>query len=80
MTSLVGQISEINRYPVKSFAGESLETCTINTYGLYGDRFCAFVNETKDGWESFITARDIPSMLTYKAKLVDKGVSMRSKP
>lgn len=78
MTSVVGQISEINRYPVKSFAGESLETCTINTYGLYGDRFCAFVDETKDGWDSFITARDIPSMLTYKAKLVDKGVSVTS--
>ncbi|KRE44304.1 MOSC domain-containing protein [Paenibacillus sp. Soil724D2] len=78
MTLLVGQISEINRYPVKSFAGESLETCTINTYGLYGDRFCAFIDETKDGWDSFITARDIPNMLTYKAKLVDKGVSVTS--
>ncbi|MBD0382885.1 MOSC domain-containing protein [Paenibacillus sedimenti] len=78
MTSLVGQISEINRYPVKSFAGESVETCTINTYGLYGDRFCAFVDETKEGWDSFITARDIPNMLAYKAKLIDKGVSVTS--
>lgn len=78
MTSLVGQISEINRYPVKSFAGESLETCTIHTYGLYGDRFCAFIDETKKGWDSFITARVIPNMLAYKAKLVDKGVSVIS--
>jgi uncharacterized protein len=78
LPSLVGQISEINRYPVKSFAGESLETCTINTYGLYGDRFCAFYDETKEGWDSFITARDIPNMLAYKAKLVDKGLSVTS--
>lgn len=78
MTLLVGQISEINRYPVKSFAGESLETCIINTYGLYGDRFCAFIDETKEGWNSFITARDNPNMLAYKAKLVDGGVNVTS--
>lgn len=78
MTLLVGQISEISRYPVKSFAGESLETCTIDSYGLYGDRFCAFIDETKDGWDSFVTARDIPDMLNYRAKLVDKGVSVTS--
>lgn len=78
LASLVGQISEINRYPVKSFAGESLENCTINTYGLYGDRFCAFYDETKEGWDSFITARDIPNMLAYKAKLINKGVSVTS--
>jgi uncharacterized protein YcbX len=74
----IGEISEINRYPVKSFAGESLETCNIDTYGLYGDRFCAFYDETMEGWESFITARDIPNMLAYKAKLVDEGVSVTS--
>lgn len=75
---LVGEISEINRYPVKSFAGESLDTCKINTYGLYGDRYCAFYDETMEGWESFFTARDIPNMLTYKAKLVDEGISITS--
>lgn len=78
MTSRVGEISGIYRYPVKSFAGESLETCTMNTYGLYGDRFCAFVNETKEGWDSFITARNIPKMLAYKAKFIDEEVSITS--
>lgn len=61
---LIGEISEINRYPVKSFAGEGLETCKMDTYGLYGDRFCAFYDETMEGWQSFFTARDIPNMLT----------------
>ncbi|MDQ0875848.1 uncharacterized protein YcbX [Paenibacillus sp. V4I3] len=75
---LVGEINEIYRYPIKSFAGESLETCEIDTYGLYGDRYCAFYDETKEGWESFFTARDIPNMLTYKTKLVDEVVSITS--
>jgi uncharacterized protein YcbX len=75
---LVGEISEITRYPVKSFSGESLEACKVDTYGLYGDRFCAFYDETKEGWDSFITARDIPNMLAYTAKLVDKEVIVTS--
>lgn len=78
MSLLVGEISEITRYPVKSFAGESLEDCKVDTYGLYGDRFSAFYDETKEGWDSFITARDIPNMLTYTAKHVDMGVSVTS--
>lgn len=78
MTLLVGKISEINRFPVKSFAGENLGACTIDTYGLYGDRFCAFYDETKEGWDSFFTARDIPNMLAYKAMLVDDRISVLS--
>ena len=78
MTLQVGKIAEISRYPVKSFAGERLDTCIIDTYGLYGDRFCAFYDETKEGWDSFFTARDIPKMLSYKAELVLEGVSITS--
>jgi len=69
---IVGEISEVNRYPVKSFAGESLACGDIETDGLYGDRRYAFVDETKEGWDSFITARQIPSMLAYTARLADE--------
>jgi uncharacterized protein YcbX len=68
--TLIGEISEINRYPVKSFAGENLKTSRIEAYGLYGDRCYAFIDETKEGWESFFTARDASNMLAYKAKLI----------
>lgn len=71
--TLIGEISGINRYPIKSFAGESLDTCTIDTYGLVGDRCYAFFDETKEGWDSFFTAREIPKMLAYKAKFVDES-------
>ncbi|MDR6553059.1 MOSC domain-containing protein [Paenibacillus qinlingensis] len=75
---LVGEISEIIRYPVKSFAGENLEACIVDTYGLHGDRICAFYDETKEGWNRYITARDIPNMIGYSAKLVDNEVSVTS--
>ncbi|WP_255314131.1 MOSC domain-containing protein [Bacillus sp. FJAT-26390] len=78
MTLRVGEINEINRFPVKSFAGERLGTCTVESYGLYGDRFCAFYDETKAGWESFFTARKIPNMLAYRAMLLDDKISVQS--
>ncbi|TVX91701.1 MOSC domain-containing protein [Paenibacillus agilis] len=74
MTTCVGKIIEINRYPIKSFGGERLESCQVESYGLYGDRFCAFYDETKQGWNSFFTARQIPNMLAYQAKHVDDGI------
>lgn len=69
----IGNIIQINRYPVKSFAGESIETSRIETYGLYGDRSHAFVDDTKEGWSRYITARQIPQMLGYKAELIGEG-------
>ncbi|MCR8844276.1 MOSC domain-containing protein [Paenibacillus sp. SC116] len=74
MATRVGKIIDMYRFPVKSFAGERLESCQIEPYGLYGDRFCAFYDETKQGWNSFFTARQIPNMLAYQAKHVDDGI------
>ncbi|TDF96275.1 MOSC domain-containing protein [Paenibacillus piri] len=78
MSWLVGKIHEINRYPVKSFAGESLDMCDIETYGLYGDRFCAFYEGAGERWESYVTARAVPRMLAYRAKLIEGGVTVTS--
>ncbi|AIQ75250.1 MULTISPECIES: MOSC domain-containing protein [Paenibacillus] len=71
MLSVVGEIQGINRYPVKSFAGENLESCMIEPYGMLGDRFCSFYDESKEGWRKYITARNIPNMLTYQAQFID---------
>lgn len=74
----IGVISQINRYPVKSFAGERLDACQVEEYGLHGDRFCAFYDKSKSGWDSYFTARDVPEMLAYKARLVDGGIEVTS--
>lgn len=67
MQTTVGEIREINRYPVKSMGGECLEACLIESYGLSGDRYCSFYDETKTEWARYVTARKLPAMLTYKA-------------
>ncbi|RKN84073.1 MOSC domain-containing protein [Paenibacillus ginsengarvi] len=66
----------MNRYPVKSFAGESLEACSVTSYGLYGDRSFAFIDESKEGWDRYVTARQIPAMLGYKAKLTGESAQL----
>jgi uncharacterized protein YcbX len=63
----IGKISEINRYPIKSFAGERLTSCQIEAYGMLGDRFGTFYDESKSGWWRYFTARNMPNMLTYQA-------------
>lgn|GEM_PF-764470 len=69
-TTQIGKLIEINRYPVKSFSREILETVQLASYGILGDRGYAFVNNEKTGWERYITARKIPRMIGYHAQLV----------
>ncbi|WP_337100901.1 MOSC domain-containing protein [Paenibacillus sp. YIM B09110] len=71
----VGTIVQLNRYPVKSFGGESLSSSQVDTHGLYGDRARAFIDETKEGWDRYYTARNYAGMLEYKAKLVGEGTA-----
>ncbi|MFF2889402.1 MOSC domain-containing protein [Paenibacillus sp. NPDC057967] len=74
MAKRIGEISAIYRYPVKSFGGERLEGCELEEYGLHGDRVCSFYDETKEGWNRFVTARTIPNMLSYQASYENEGV------
>jgi uncharacterized protein YcbX len=67
----IGSIQQMMRYPIKSFAGEVLLEAEVAAYGLVGDRMHAFVDESKEGWDRYITARQIPEMLKYKAQWVE---------
>ncbi|RAP73699.1 MOSC domain-containing protein [Paenibacillus montanisoli] len=69
MQTRIGTLAALNRYPVKSFGGEALQSSRIEPYGLYGDRSHAFIDETKEGWDRYFTARTAPAMLRYKAAL-----------
>lgn len=42
---IVGTISTIFRYPVKSLIGETLQHCNITSQGLAGDRAFALIDE-----------------------------------
>jgi hypothetical protein len=63
MTRL-GTIAEIWRYPVKSMAGESLQTCHLGPGGVYGDRAWAVRDEDKGEIRG---AKKIPRLLECAA-------------
>ena len=58
-------IQEIWRYPVKSMAGESLETAELTQSGIAGDR----VGQVRNSAGRILTARTRPSLLRHRATL-----------
>jgi uncharacterized protein YcbX len=72
----VGSIKELMRYPIKSFAGEALLEAEVAHYGLAGDRMHTFIDESKEGFARYFTARQIPEMLLYKAEWLGENVQV----
>src|SRR5687768_16301296 len=62
---IVGTIKEIWRYPVKSMAGQRLETCTIGSLGIPGDRGWALRDETA---KEITNGKRIPLLMKCAAR------------
>ena len=67
MTELieVGSVEAIFRYPVKSMAGERLESVTLGWHGIEGDRRLAFQRVGERGGMPWLTAGRFPEMILY---------------
>ena len=62
----VGVIKNIFRYPVKSMAGESLESCSLGWHGFEGDRRFAFRRMEDSSGFPWLTAGRLPALLRYQ--------------
>ncbi len=62
----IGIVKNIFRYPVKSMAGESLESCTLGWHGFEGDRRFAFRRMEDSGGFPWLTAGRLPSLVRYQ--------------
>jgi uncharacterized protein YcbX len=71
-TTQVGTIREIRRYPVKSMAGEVLDTVELATRGLPGDRVWAVRDEARGGIRG---AKKIPKLMTLGARFASPAGS-----
>ncbi|MEP7337308.1 MAG: MOSC N-terminal beta barrel domain-containing protein [Acidobacteriota bacterium] len=69
----VGRIKAIFRYPVKSMAGEQLESSKLGWHGLEGDRRFALHRLGNESGFPWLTAGRLPQLLQYKP--VNKGDS-----
>jgi uncharacterized protein len=61
----IGHVEALFRYPVKSMAGERLETATLGRHGLDGDRRLAFRRMDNRGGFPWLTASKLPELLRF---------------
>jgi uncharacterized protein YcbX len=61
----IGHVEAIFRYPVKSMAGESLETASLGWHGLDGDRRLALRRIDERGGFPWLTAGKLPGLVQY---------------
>jgi uncharacterized protein YcbX len=64
MTTTLGTVSEIRRYPVKSMGGEVLDATPLGPRGLPGDRAWAVRDEVRGGIRG---AKKIPALMRLSA-------------
>jgi uncharacterized protein len=63
------KLAEIWRYPVKSMAGEKLETATVSPLGIDGDR----IVHVENARGRFITSRSHPRLLGHQGTIDANG-------
>jgi uncharacterized protein YcbX len=66
MKSELGHISAIFRYPIKSMAGERVDSARIGWHGIEGDRRLAFRRLADRGAFPWLTASRLPELLLYE--------------
>lgn len=69
----IGQIKAIFRYPVKSMAGEQLDTASLGWHGLDGDRRFAFRRIADQGGFPWLTAGRLPELILFAPFRRDPG-------
>lgn len=62
-------VAEIWRYPVKSMAGEQLESAQLTPFGIHGDRILQVQNDQG----RILTSRTYPALLGHRAMLDPQG-------
>jgi uncharacterized protein YcbX len=61
----IGRVRAIYRFPVKSMAGQTLESATVGWHGLDGDRRFAFLRVGDRSGFPWLTASKLPKLLGY---------------
>ena len=72
------RICSMHRYPVKSMAGETLETVRMWWHGFEADRRYAFVRSTSSSHFPWLTAREVPQLIRYHASVSDPANAPKS--
>jgi uncharacterized protein YcbX len=69
-------VVEIWRYPVKSMAGERLDSCAVTQSGLEGDRRWALIDQSPARAGKWFNIKQHAPLMTYHARLVDGALEV----
>jgi MOSC domain-containing protein len=69
----IGQLEALFRYPVKSMAGERLETANLGWHGLDGDRRMALRRVHDRSGMPWLTASKLPDLLRFVPRRQDNA-------
>ena len=72
----MASVTEIWRYPVKSMAGEPLESCLVTADGLEGDRRWALIDWSPNRAGKWFNIKQHSALMTYRSRLVDGSVEV----
>ncbi|MEM7129904.1 MAG: MOSC N-terminal beta barrel domain-containing protein [Chloroflexota bacterium] len=68
---LIGTVTQVNLYPVKSMQGIPVQQAQLWWYGLDGDRKAAFVRSDNQSHFPWLTGREYPDLVRYEAYFTD---------
>ncbi len=77
MSLEIGIVKQIFRYPVKSMAGESLQSSALGWHGLENDRRFAFRRMEDSGGFPWLTAGRLASLLRYQPFWSENGAEAK---
>jgi uncharacterized protein YcbX len=69
-------VTEVWRYPVKSMAGERLDSCMVTECGLEGDRRWAMIDRTPNRDGKWFNIKQHAPLMTYHARYVDGALQV----
>jgi uncharacterized protein YcbX len=73
MMKLIGHVSELVRYPIKSMAGTATESAFLGWHGLDGDRRFAFRRIGDQSGFPWLSASRLPELLLYQPYGLDES-------
>src|SRR3954468_3454768 len=73
MLTDIGRTEAISRYPVKSMAGERLESAQLGWHGIEGDRRLAFRRLDDRGGFPWLSASKVPDLVRFAPQRHDGG-------
>ncbi|HTX20712.1 MAG TPA: MOSC domain-containing protein [Candidatus Aquilonibacter sp.] len=71
MTSQIGVVAAIHRYPVKSMMGEELNAARVGAKGVHGDRVFALADRTTGKIASAKNPSKWPALFSYRAAFTE---------